>query len=334
MVGRRGLAGTVLVHKIASGLADQGLGLDQVKQGAESVLDRLGSVGIGLGHCSVPGSQKEDGEEQETLGSDELEIGMGIHNEPGVTTESLSKASSLIPRLIKMITSTTDKERSYVPFKNDGKDQVVLLVNNLGGISALEMNLVAKEAMDELGRQGITVERVGVGKYMTSINLPGFSLTLLLLPRDGDKVSTSGLNKQQILDLLDRPAQTPGWIPLTRPRRLEECLIKSETRVESSSEPVKRQGDPVPCKCSTFLGEPDSRLICASQPKQSAILTRRLKRPSSLHVRVSLKPNQRSQSMIPVSNGLNFPVVSLQPLNVWPHSRGRRRLRNLPQGRR
>lgn len=90
------------------------------------------------------------------LGSDELEIGLGIHNESGHRRVSpVPPLNELIPDLIQMITSTTDPDRSFVPFKNDGTDHVVLLVNNLGGLSELELGAVAGEAKHTLDKQGI-----------------------------------------------------------------------------------------------------------------------------------------------------------------------------------
>jgi len=170
IVGRRGLAGTVLVHKLAGAMAEQGESLDTIKTSLEGILGQLGTCGVGMGHCSVPGSgaendSEEAGEEQQ-LGFDQVEIGMGIHNEPGVLTVPLTKASELIPQMLEYITSTTDKERSFVPFQHDGKDEVVLLVNNLGGISQVEMGLIAREALLALKAKGIRVRRIGVGSYM------------------------------------------------------------------------------------------------------------------------------------------------------------------------
>lgn len=169
IVGRRGLAGTVLVHKLAGAMSERGDDLDTITTRLNGILGNIGTCGVGLGHCSVPGSGGGDGEDEEEqahLAADHVEIGMGIHNEPGVLTIPLTKASELVPRLLEYITLTSDKERSFVPFQHDGKDEVVLLVNNLGGISEVEMGLIAREAITTLQGQGIRVRRVGTGKYM------------------------------------------------------------------------------------------------------------------------------------------------------------------------
>lgn len=169
---------------------------------------------------------------------------MGIHNEAGVEKIKLPKSKELIGKMLKLVTDTSDEDRAYVPFKHDGKDEVVLLVNNLcvrngstqirvvvlisifsGGISELEMTSIANDAILTLEESKITVKRVMVGSVMvsavavrrhfltlnlicrqTSLNLPGFSLTCLLLPRQGDKYSSD-----RILQVLDAPASSPGW---------------------------------------------------------------------------------------------------------------------------
>ncbi|KAJ7634528.1 dihydroxyacetone kinase [Roridomyces roridus] len=205
MVGRRGLAGVVLVYKIAGALAAQGASLDEVYKVAQWVSGRIGTIGVGLEHCHVPGTAVPSSH----LEGSEIEIGMGIHNEAGNKRVSpIPPLSELIPTLLDYITSTADAERGFLPFKNDGKDQVVLLVNNLGGMSELELGGIVHATREELGKRQIVVSRIIAGTFMTSLNMPGFSLSLVLLPRadeaDAPKAET-------ILSLLDAPAQTPGW---------------------------------------------------------------------------------------------------------------------------
>jgi len=108
-------------------------------------------------------------------------------------------------------TTETDPERGFLSpsIRRDGKDQVVLLVNNLGSVSQLEMGGIVKEAVQWLRSNGFIVRRVLSGTYMTSLNMPGFSLTLLLLPRDtSDTVQWS---TDDILQFLDAPTEAPGW---------------------------------------------------------------------------------------------------------------------------
>ncbi|KAI6149802.1 Dak1 domain-containing protein [Pisolithus tinctorius] len=205
IVGRRGLAGVCLVYKIAGGLATRGGSLDEVYEVAQYVSSRLGTIGVGLEHCHVPGTSVQDNH----LRVDEIEIGLGIHNESGNNRISpIPPLSELVHDLLKLITSTTDPERAFVPFGNDGKDEVVLLVNNLGGLSELELGAIVNETKRALDHQRINVRRVLAGTFMTSLNMPGFSLTLLLLPRPNDKNAPS---VDLLLALLDDPTEAPGW---------------------------------------------------------------------------------------------------------------------------
>jgi dihydroxyacetone kinase len=111
----------------------------------------------------VPGTAVPDTH----LGANELEIGLGIHNENGHRRISpVPPLNELIPTLLEMVTSTTDRERSFVPFKNDGTDRVVLLVNNLGGLSELELGGIVAEVRRALDKSGIKIMRLLSGSFM------------------------------------------------------------------------------------------------------------------------------------------------------------------------
>ncbi len=113
------------------------------------------------------------------LGPAEIEIGMGIHNEPGHRRLSpVPPLNELLPQLVEFLTVTTDSERSFLPFKNDGSDRVVLLVNNLGGTSELELGSVAGEARRALEKKGVKVERLISGTFMVRSN---FALSISLI---------------------------------------------------------------------------------------------------------------------------------------------------------
>lgn len=159
------------------------------------------------------------------LSPSEIEIGMGIHNEPGNRRVSpVPPLKELIGQLLDFLTNTKDAERSFLPFR--GGDKVVLLVNNLGGTSELELGSVVSEARQGLEARGCTVERVVAGTFMvslhfinffgsiltkydqTSLNMPGFSITVLLLPTSSDKGAPSA---DLVLSLLDEKPNVPGW---------------------------------------------------------------------------------------------------------------------------
>ncbi|CCM00356.1 uncharacterized protein FIBRA_02386 [Fibroporia radiculosa] len=224
IVGRRGLAGTCLVYKIAGALAKRGGGLDEVNSIAQWVAANVGTIGVGLEHChvsaafigpispfadafpivdEVPGTAAGESH----LKPNEIEIGMGIHNEPGNRRLSpVPPLNELIPQLLELLTSTTDPERSFLPFK--GQDKIVLLINNLGGTSELEMAGVVRESRTALEAQGFQIERVLAGTFMTSLNMPGFSITVLLLPQSSDSSAPSA---SLLLELLDEKPDVPGW---------------------------------------------------------------------------------------------------------------------------
>ena len=165
LVGRRGIAGTVLVYKVAAALAATEASIDDVHGIAEYVSTRVGSIGAGLNHAHVPGTNES---EDHALGADEIEIGMGIHNEAGIAKEKLTNSKEVVAKMLKYITDTSDEERGFLPFKHDGKDEVVLLVNNLGGMSELELSAIANDAVQTLTDQKITVQRLLVGTIMVS----------------------------------------------------------------------------------------------------------------------------------------------------------------------
>ncbi|BGP44681.1 hypothetical protein JCM10450v2_000495 [Rhodotorula kratochvilovae] len=212
LTGRRGLTGTVLVYKLAGALAAQGASLDEVEHVAKVVAERCGTIGMGLEHCHVPGTEKGEA----YLKDDEAEIGMGIHNEPGIRKVSpIPSAAKLVGEFLATLTSTEDPERSYLPFEKDG-NEVILVVNNLGGLPELELSIVAKEAAEWLANKRIKVKRAVAGSFMTSLNLPGFSLTLLLLPREplpapASSGSSLAVTSELLVDLFDAPTEAPAW---------------------------------------------------------------------------------------------------------------------------
>lgn len=153
-VGRRGLAGTVLLHKIVGSYARTSATLDKVQAMAQSVADGLVTVGASLDHVHVPGR----GGEASLLKEDELELGMGIHNEPGCRRISpVPGLEGLVGEMLGMLLSQDDKDRAYV--KIGKEDNAVLMVNNLGGTSALELGGVAMEVFKQLGECGLCFEK-------------------------------------------------------------------------------------------------------------------------------------------------------------------------------
>ena len=165
--GRRGVAGTILVHKIAGAKAEQGATLEEVKSVAEKVIANVRTMGMAITPCTVPAAGKPGFE----LGEDEMEIGIGIHGEPGTHREKLGKANDIAKHLLDKILADID----YA-----GKE-VVVIVNGMGGTPLMELYIINNFVQDYLKEKGIKVYDTMVGNYMTSIEMAGFSLTLLRL---------------------------------------------------------------------------------------------------------------------------------------------------------
>ncbi|KAL2118393.1 hypothetical protein VTJ04DRAFT_8053 [Mycothermus thermophilus] len=198
-VGRRGIAGTVLVLKIAGALAAMGYGLKDVAKVARLVAGNLVSVGASLEHVHVPGRERGDG--SEGLQDGEVEIGMGIHNEQGSSRERL-ELPELVGRMLAQMLDPNDEDRAFLTVNSN---EVVLLVNNLGGVSVLEMGGIVAEVVAQLERTyGIRPVRILSGTFMTSLNGLGFSITLL-------NVVNTDIGGPSMIQLLDYPCEATGW---------------------------------------------------------------------------------------------------------------------------
>ncbi|KAJ2388173.1 Dihydroxyacetone kinase 2 [Coemansia sp. RSA 2611] len=195
-VGRRGLAGTVLVYKIAGALAASGATLSAVKTMADYVISHTFTIGCALNAASVPGTGLP-----RSLGDDEMEIGMGIHNEPGFETKQVDPADVLVRNLVRHIVNSLPFKKAHQ--KPSGR--VILLVNNLGATSNIEMGLVTKLAAEATREAGLDPVRVFSGTYMTGLAMPGISISLTVLPDNEQE-------RDALLDLADQPAYCSGWI--------------------------------------------------------------------------------------------------------------------------
>ena len=183
-VGRRGVAGTVFVHKIAGALAEQGASLDEVKAAAEKVIAGVRTMGAAIEPCTVPAAGKPGFE----LADDEMEVGIGIHGEPGTHREPLKTADEITDMLLDQILADIDYSGS----------EVAVMVNGAGATPLMELFIINNRVADVLKEKGITVYRTYVGEYMTSIEMQGFSISLLRLD-------------DELKALLDAPADTPAW---------------------------------------------------------------------------------------------------------------------------
>jgi dihydroxyacetone kinase len=231
-VGRRGIAGTVLVHKISGALAAQGRGLDEVAKVARLVAGNLVSVGASLEHVHVPGRAKPDADSEEYLKDGEVEIGMGIHNEQGSSREVV-ELPELVRKMLAQMLDLSDKDRAFL---NVNSNEVVLLVNNLGGVSVLEMGGIVSEVATQLEEgYGIRPVRVLSGTFMTSLNGLGFSITLL-------NVVNTDIGGPGMIELLDYPCEATGWSAPISKQTWEEKNTATREQDAAAAEDITASG--------------------------------------------------------------------------------------------
>jgi len=161
--GRRGLAGTILVHKIAGAAAEAGLSLAEVAAEARAAASRLRTMGVALTPCTIPAAGKPGF----SLGEAEIEMGLGIHGEPGLERLAIQPADRLVDALLAKL----------IPETSTGP--IVLIVNGLGGTPAMELAIVARRAVEAIEGRGIAVERLYMGNFLTALEMAGVSLTVL-----------------------------------------------------------------------------------------------------------------------------------------------------------
>ncbi len=166
--GRRGVAGTLIVEKLVGAAAEAGQGLAQLKQLGERVNGRTRSMGVALTSCTVPAA----GTPTFTLGADEMEMGVGIHGEPGRRRIKLMSADDIAGEMVEAIVGDLD----VAPC-----DEALLLVNGFGGTPAMELYVMYNAARRLLEKAGVRIARSLVGNYVTSLEMAGCSITVTLL---------------------------------------------------------------------------------------------------------------------------------------------------------
>lgn len=184
-IGRRGIAGTIFVHKLAGAKAETGATLEEVKAVAEKVINNVRSMGMALTPCTVPAAGKPNF----ILDENEMEIGMGIHGEPGTHREELKAADEIVTHLMDKILADMNLEKG---------DEVAILVNGLGGTPLMEQFIINRKVNKILEEKNINIYKTILGEYMTSIEMAGFSISLLKLD-------------DELKVLLDAKADTPAF---------------------------------------------------------------------------------------------------------------------------
>lgn len=182
--GRRGVGSTVLAEKVCGAAAEQGQSLAQVTDVCKKVKDWGRSMGMALTSCTVP----HVGKPTFDLPEDEMEIGIGIHGEPGRVRMPLKGADEIVEMLMEPIISD-------LPFKSG--EEVLLFVNGLGGTPLVELYIIYRKAYQIAAKHGLKVSRSLIGPYMTSLEMAGTSITVLKLD-------------DQLKKLWDAPVKTPA----------------------------------------------------------------------------------------------------------------------------
>jgi phosphoenolpyruvate---glycerone phosphotransferase subunit DhaK len=166
--GRRGVAGTLVVEKIVGAAAERGADLKACAELAAQVNDKTRSLGVALTSCTVPAA----GTPTFSLGDDEMEMGVGIHGEPGRRRVTLASADALVEEIVDAILTDFDHPRS---------GEALLFVNGFGGTPAIELYLMYNAARKTMEKRGVKVQRSLVGSYVTSLEMAGCSITVTLL---------------------------------------------------------------------------------------------------------------------------------------------------------
>ncbi|MDO3408321.1 dihydroxyacetone kinase subunit DhaK [Saccharibacillus sp. CPCC 101409] len=186
-VGRRGVAGTIFVHKIAGAAAEEGRSLAEVKAAAEKAAANVRSIGFALTSCTVPAK----GSPTFKLGEDEIEYGVGIHGEPGIRRERMATADELAAHTVGDLLRDMQLE-------GGASEEIALLINGFGATPLQELYLFNRAVTRELTEKNVRINRTFVGNYMTSIDMAGISVTFMKLD-------------DELKELLSRESDTPAF---------------------------------------------------------------------------------------------------------------------------
>ncbi|AAP07968.1 MULTISPECIES: dihydroxyacetone kinase subunit DhaK [Bacillus] len=216
-VGRRGVAGVILVHKIAGAAAEAGMDLGAVKAVAEKAAANVRTIGLALTSCTVPAS----GSPTFTLAEDEMEYGVGIHGEPGIKREKMLSADELANRM----TNDLVKDLGV----KDG-EEIAILVNGFGGTPLQELYLFNNAVTRELAARNIKINRVFVGNYMTSIDMAGMSLTVMKLDEELKTLLSKECNTPAFK--VDGPVESVEYVNVLEETEEKEVSFELETAEE------------------------------------------------------------------------------------------------------
>jgi len=199
----RGIAGTALVHKIAGYAAEQGKSLKDVTKIAQQAINATASIGVAAAGCSLPGGGED--EEEQRIESGHVELGLGIHGEPGVSTMKTQNSKKVVDTLVGKLAEHVKKS-----------DKLAVLINNLGGVSPLEMNQITKELVHSALGSSIRY-LIGPASLVSALDMKGFSLSVIAL-------------KGGIEEALLAEVEASGWQPLVK---LEKLATKKGKKISN-----------------------------------------------------------------------------------------------------
>ncbi|MED3800650.1 dihydroxyacetone kinase subunit DhaK [Lysinibacillus xylanilyticus] len=223
-VGRRGVAGVVLVHKIAGAAAEEGMDLMQVKAVTEKAAANARTIGLALTSCTVPAS----GSPTFKLGEDEMEYGVGIHGEPGRKREKMMTADELAFRM-------TNDLMKDIGLNEDA--EIAVLINGFGGTPLQELYLFNNAVSRELSKRNIRINRTFVGNYMTSIDMAGISLTVMKLDDELKTLLSKECNTPAFK--VDGPVESVEYVDIND--HVEEQQVFFETETEEEHAIIKNE---------------------------------------------------------------------------------------------
>ncbi|KAF2762760.1 dihydroxyacetone kinase [Pseudovirgaria hyperparasitica] len=258
LVGRRGLAGNLLVLKLIGAANHQAWSFDSVLKLGNLGNSHLVTIGTSLDHCHVPGRSHH-----EAVPANACVLGMGIHNEPGLQTISpIPSADSLVKQMYAHLLDPSDPDRAFVTF--NPKDEVVMLINNFGGLSNLELEALANIAGLQLEADwDLLPIRIYAGTFESSLNGPGFSITVGNLTGIAQAME---LTVSDILQLLDAPTTAPAWPKNSylSAKPSEECArLREKAKADAQAAASQDQGPPVTAKIIRALTEACKRARAA-----------------------------------------------------------------------
>ncbi|KAJ5949795.1 dihydroxyacetone kinase [Penicillium verhagenii] len=228
LVGRRGLAGAVLVHKVSGAAAARGLDLANVAKVAQHLSDNMATIGCSLDYANLPG-----GVDLPSIPENTIELGMGIHNEPGAQRISPQPTiEKLVSQMCKLLLNENDPEHGFLKFHGipHNKAELALMVNDLGGLSVLELQAIANVVLECLKDEyDIKPVRIYVNTYLTALDAPGFSITIANLTPE---LFQSDIN---LLSLLDEPVKSNSWATCQPLPEIAQGMLTPEQEERSRS---------------------------------------------------------------------------------------------------